>query len=70
MVAVMRLVVLAMVAAACDARSEAGPDAPPSGCYRAGAVTGVVDATITVAGVERGYVSVVPASYDPQRAYR
>ena len=76
------LVVLVLASVACsddgasgvDAGSGAG-DAPASdapvtpGCGQAGAATGVGTATISVAGVERSYIRVVPASYDPQRAY-
>lgn len=59
-----------------DAGSGSGADGAPAidapdtaGCGQAGAATGVVTGTITVAGTERSYLLVVPATYDPARAY-
>ena len=40
-----------------------------SGCTGAGGPTGVTNGMITVAGMDRTYILVVPASYDPARAY-
>jgi polyhydroxybutyrate depolymerase len=40
-----------------------------SGCGTSGGATGVTNGMITVAGTNRTYILVVPASYDPARAY-
>jgi poly(3-hydroxybutyrate) depolymerase len=46
------------------------PDAMPSAaCGADGAATGVMNETITVGGVERTYILVVPASYDSGARY-
>jgi polyhydroxybutyrate depolymerase len=46
------------------------PDGPMSmGCGTADPITGATTETITVAGVARTYLRVVPANYDPMRAY-
>ena len=53
-----------------DATDAPASDAPGSlGCGATGAATGVATQTITVDNVARTYIRVVPASYDPGRAY-
>jgi poly(3-hydroxybutyrate) depolymerase len=79
----MRWLLLVAALVACDSNDAATGDANvstddgpstidasgSSGCGQAGAVTGVVNGTITVGNVERGYIRVVPANYDPARPY-
>ncbi len=49
---------------------DAAVDAPGSmGCGTPGAATGQTTETITVGGVARTYLRVVPATYDPARTY-
>jgi polyhydroxybutyrate depolymerase len=79
----MRWILLVAVLGACDSKDSSTSDASIStddgsssidapasmACGQPGAVTGVANATINVGGVERSYVRVVPANYDPERAY-
>lgn len=56
--------------AAGDGAIDAAIDAAGSmGCGVTGATTGQVTETITVGGVARTYLRVVPATYDPTRTY-
>jgi len=53
-----------------DAAADAAIDAPGSmGCGSTGAATGMSTETITVGGVARTFIRVVPATYDPMRTY-
>ena len=52
-----------------DAAVAGDPDAPPSASCGDGAATGVISGSIDVEGVERSYILVVPAAYDPERRY-
>ena len=79
----MRAILIIAVLAACDSKDSATSDASVStddgsssidapgsiACGQAGAMTGVYNGTIMVGCVERAYVRVVPANYDPERAY-
>jgi polyhydroxybutyrate depolymerase len=49
--------------------AAAGPDAPPAAACGEAAATGVLSETITVGGVERSYLLVVPDGYDPAARY-
>lgn len=80
-----RIALLGLLVAGCDSSSSTSPDATPGsdgtttdgaidgptsmGCGTAGAATGVVTETISVGGVDRTYLRVVPANYDPMRPY-
>jgi poly(3-hydroxybutyrate) depolymerase len=52
-----------------DATGPSAPDAAPSAGCSQGAPTGVINGTITVGGVERTYILVVPADYDADTRY-
>ncbi len=80
----MKRTLFVLVFAACDSGASGSPDAPlddalatdaafdapgSMGCGTAGAPTGQTTETITVGGVARTYLRVVPATYDPARAY-
>jgi len=81
----MKRALFALALAACDGDSTGGPDAPGGGgdaaidasidapgsvgCGAARPATGAVTETITVGGVARTYLRVVPATYDPMRTY-
>jgi polyhydroxybutyrate depolymerase len=55
---------------ATDGAVDAPIDVPASmGCGASAPATGAVTETITVGGVARTYLRVVPASYDPMRSY-
>ncbi|MBA3452969.1 MAG: hypothetical protein H0T42_07750 [Deltaproteobacteria bacterium] len=76
----MKRALFALVVAACDGGASDPPDAATDGntvidaagsmgCGAAGATTGAVTETITVGGVARTYLRVVPAAYDSNRTY-